>query len=198
MPARRRPRLLLVDHVDSFTHLLADGLRVAGADVVVERAERLDAQDAMAPGFDALVLSPGPGHPADAPNGIAMARLAIGARRPLLGVCLGHQMIALACGGAIARWHPVHGKIERLHHRRDGLFAGLSTPTAICRYHSLGVAAAGRDVDVDATNDAGAIMAISHRHAPAWGVQFHPESIGTIEGAAMLSNFVAKLPPSMA
>ena len=183
------PRLLLLDNVDSFTFMLADTLSVAGADVRVVRDPDFDVAAAVA-NHDGLVISPGPGTPEDAGQSVALAAACIAARRPLLGVCLGHQAIALACGGSVARVPPMHGKIAGVRHDGSGLFAGLPSPLDATRYHSLAVTDLPPSLVANAWSDDGTVMAMRHADAPAHGIQFHPESIATIHGAALLAAFV--------
>ena len=183
------PRLLLLDNVDSFTFMLADTLSVAGADVRVVRDADFDVAAAVA-NHDGLVISPGPGTPEDAGQSVALAAACIAARRPLLGVCLGHQAIALACGGSVARVPPMHGKIAGVRHDGSGLFAGLPSPLDATRYHSLAVTDLPPSLVANAWSDDGTVMAMRHADAPAHGIQFHPESIATLHGAALLAAFV--------
>ena len=184
------PRLLLLDNVDSFTFMLADTLRVAGAEVTVARgviglAQALDA------GRDGIVVSPGPGAPGEAGISVALAAACIKRRQPLLGVCLGHQALALACGARVGRVAPMHGKIAAVRHDASGLFAGLPSPIDATRYHSLAVADLPDALIANAWSDDGTVMAMRHRDAPAHGIQFHPESVATRHGAALIAAFVS-------
>lgn len=185
------PRLLLLDNVDSFTFMLADTLRVAGADVIVERNDALDVAGALAAGRDGIVISPGPGEPSDAGISIALAAACVELRRPLLGVCLGHQALGRACGGAITRVAPMHGKIAAVRHDSSALFAGLPSPIEATRYHSLAVSEMPDALLAYAWSEDGTVMAMRHRNAPAHGLQFHPESVATATGAALIAAFVA-------
>ena len=185
------PRLLLIDNVDSFSFMLADYLRVAGADVRVERNDALDVGQALELGRDGIVISPGPGAPRDAGISVALATACIAERRPLLGVCLGHQAMALACGGEVGRTAPMHGKIAEVRHDASGLFARLPSPLAATRYHSLAATALPDTLIANAWSEDGTVMAMRHLHAPAHGIQFHPESVATVEGAALIAAFVA-------
>ena len=133
------PRILAIDNYDSFTFTLVDYLRVAGADVTVRRNDAIGAREALAGPFDGFLISPGPGRPEDAGISVELARGCIETARPLLGVCLGHQAIALACGQKVGRVPPMHGKIANIRHDRTGLFERLPTPFAATRYHSLSV-----------------------------------------------------------
>lgn len=184
----RAPRLLLLDNVDSFTFMLADYLRVAGAEVVVVRHDALDVGEAL-DGQDGIVISPGPGAPEEAGISVALAAACVERRRPLLGVCLGHQALGLACGGRVTRVAPMHGKIASVRHDSSGLFAGLPSPFDATRYHSLAVTELPDTLIATAWSEDGAVMAMRHRDAPAHGVQFHPESIATAHGAALLAAF---------
>ena len=185
------PRLLLIDNVDSFSFMLADTLRVAGADVRVERNDALDVAQALSLGHDGIVISPGPGAPLDAGISVALAAACVAQRRPMLGVCLGHQALALACGGEVGRTTPMHGKIAEVRHDGSGLFAGLPSPMAATRYHSLAATALPEALIANARSADGTVMAIRHLHAPAHGIQFHPESVATEHGAALIAAFVA-------
>ena len=181
-------RLLLVDNADSFTFMLADSLRVAGAGVRVERSDAVAVAAALADDLDGVVISPGPGRPEGLP--VAIAAACIAARRPLLGVCLGHQAIALACGGAVARVPPVHGKTSIVRHDGTGLMAGMPTSFAATRYHSLAVTDPGAVLAANGWSDDDVLMGLRHLAAPAHGVQFHPESVASEQGLALLAAFV--------
>lgn len=185
------PRLLLLDNVDSFTFMLADALRVAGAEVAVERHDALDVAQAIEAGRDGIVISPGPGAPAAAGISVALAAACVERRRPLLGVCLGHQALGLACGAHIGRVAPMHGKIAAVRHDERALFAGLPSPFDATLYHSLAVSDLPETLVASAWSGDGIVMAMRHRAAPAFGVQFHPESIATPHGSAIIAAFVA-------
>ena len=185
------PRLLLLDNIDSFTFMLADTLRVAGAEVAVERHDAIDVSRALEAGCDGIVISPGPGEPDDAGIAVALAAACIAQRRPLLGVCLGHQALALACGGKVIRVAPMHGKIAEVRHDGSGLFAHLPAHFPATRYHSLAVAELPDTLIAYAWSEDGTIMAMRHRDAPAHGIQFHPESIATPDGARLIAAFFA-------
>jgi anthranilate synthase component 2 len=184
------PRLLLLDNFDSFSFMLADRLRVAGAEVLVARNDALDVDQALAD-YDGIVFSPGPGAPADAGISVELARACVAQDRPLLGVCLGHQALALASGGTVARVAPMHGKVANVRHDGSGLFAGLPSPIAATRYHSLAVTELAGPLLANAWSEDGTVMAMRHTSAPAHGIQFHPESIATAHGDALLVAFVA-------
>jgi anthranilate synthase component 2 len=183
-------KLLVIDNVDSFTFTLVDYLRQLGAEVTVARSTDITVADALAhPG--PLLISPGPGHPADAGISVPLAAACIEASKPLLGVCLGHQAIALARGATIARAAPMHGKTDTITHEGSGLFAGLPTPVTMTRYHSLVAHGLPPELAVTAHGSDGTVQALSHRSAPVHGVQFHPESIASDHGLALLANFLA-------
>ncbi len=184
------PRLLLLDNVDSFTFMLADTLRVAGAEVIVERHDALDVAQAIEVGRDGIVISPGPGAPHDAGISVALAAACVEHGRPLLGVCLGHQALGLGCGARIGRVAPMHGKIAAVRHEASALFAGLASPFDAALYHSLAVTDLPDTLIASAWSGDGVVMAMHHRTAPAYGVQFHPESIATPHGPEIIAAFV--------
>ena len=189
--------LLLIDNYDSFTYNLVHYLGEMGANVVVRRNDALSVDQAMGMGADAIVLSPGPCDPAQAGICLALTHAAAQARVPLLGVCLGHQAIGQAFGGKVIRCDDiVHGKMGRMHHKGTGVFAGLPTPFDATRYHSLIVdrATLPECLDVTAELDDGTIMGLQHRDLPIHGVQFHPESIASQHGHALLRNFLHSVP----
>jgi anthranilate synthase/aminodeoxychorismate synthase-like glutamine amidotransferase len=187
-------KLLVIDNYDSFTYNLVQYLGELGAELLVVRndAEPLEAMLARRP--DGVVISPGPGRPADAGVTVPAVR-AFGERgTPLLGVCLGHQGIGEAFGGRIVRARTLmHGKTSKIHHDARGVFAGLPDGFEATRYHSLVVEAASLPpvLEVSARTDDGEIMGLRHRELPIHGVQFHPESILTAEGKRLLGNFLA-------
>jgi anthranilate synthase component 2 len=185
--------LLLIDNYDSFTYNLVHYLGELGAEVAVHRNDALSVTDALALRPEAIVLSPGPCDPDQAGICLPLTRAAAEAGVPLLGVCLGHQAIGQAFGGRVVRCHEiVHGKLGEIRHRGTGMFAGLPSPLRATRYHSLVVE---RDslpecLEVTAELVDGTIMALRHRALPIEGVQFHPESIASEHGHAMLRNFL--------
>ena len=185
--------LLLLDNYDSFTYNLYHYLGELGAKVVVRRNDALSAREALAMRPDAIVISPGPCDPDRAGISLELVRAAA-AVCPVLGVCLGHQAIAQAFGGRIARAPVVmHGKLSEIEHGARGLFEGLPSPFRATRYHSL---IAERDslpdcLEVTAWTADGLIMGVAHRERPVFGVQFHPESIETEHGHRLLANFLA-------
>ena len=184
------PRILAIDNYDSFTFTLVDYLRVAGADVTVRRNDAIGAREALAGPFDGFLISPGPGRPEDAGISVELARGCIETARPLLGVCLGHQAIALACGQKVGRVPPMHGKIANIRHDRTGLFERLPTPFSATRYHSLSVGDPTPPLIANAWSEDGVVMAMHHERAPVHGVQFHPESIASEHGHALLAAFL--------
>ncbi len=189
-----RPRLLLVDNLDSFTHNLAQAFEVLGAEVSVVRELPALADPTH------LVLSPGPGRPEAAE--VSRQALEHWKRKiPTLGVCLGHQVIALAYGARVSRAQaPVHGKTSRIRHDGGGLFAGLPSPFEAARYHSLTVEEASLPSELlpCAWSEDGTLMAFRHATLPLWGVQFHPESFLSPEGGRLLANFLKGPTPTRA
>lgn len=184
--------LLLIDNYDSFTYNLFHYLGQLGEDVVVRRNDELTVQSAFDMQPAAIVMSPGPCTPNEA--GICLDLVAsAGSSLPILGVCLGHQAIAQACGGRIVRAkQPMHGKVSRVHHDGRGVFSGLNNDFLATRYHSLTIDPENvpDDLIVTATSDDGLIMGIMHKTRPVHGVQFHPESIASENGHALLANFL--------
>jgi anthranilate synthase component 2 len=192
------PRVLVIDNFDSFTFTLVDYLRQLGAEVRVERNDAIDVETAMAPDHDAILISPGPGTPEAAGVSVAMAAACIDTKKPLLGVCLGHQAIALACGSAVERVAPVHGKAGPVRHDGRAIFAGLPCPFQATRYHSLAVPDVQPPLIACAWSEDGIVMALRHIDAPVHGVQFQPESIATEHGLGLLRNFLSVAPLAIA
>ncbi len=185
--------LLLIDNYDSFTYNLVHYRGELGADVVVHRNDALEVQQAMALNPAGIVLSPGPCDPDRAGICLALTHAAAETRTPLLGVCLGHQTIGQAFGGQVVRHSEiVHGKMGRMYHQGQGVFAGLPSPFEATRYHSLVVDRATLPdcLEVTAELEDGTIMGLRHRTLPIEGVQFHPESIASEHGHAMLKTFL--------
>ena len=185
--------LLLIDNYDSFTYNLVHYLGELGADVRVVRNDAMDVQAAMALRPSSIVLSPGPCDPAAAGICLPLTLAAAEAGVPLLGVCLGHQTIGQAFGGDVVRCHEiVHGKMGVIHHAGLGMFAGLPSPFLATRYHSLIVdrATLPECLEVTAWLEDGTIMGLRHREALIEGVQFHPESIASEHGHALLRTFL--------
>jgi len=188
--------LLLIDNYDSFTWNLVHYLGELGAEVIVRRNDALSAAEALAMRPDGIVVSPGPCTPAEAGISTALMRAAGEAGIPALGVCLGHQALAAAFGGQVVRaGEIVHGKLGHIHHRGQGLFADLPSPMRATRYHSLIVERESlpEPLEITAWLEDGTIMGLAHRALPLWGVQFHPESIASEHGHALLQNFLATL-----
>ena len=185
------PSILVIDNFDSFTFMLVDYLKSLGAAVRVERNDALGVEEALAAGSDGVLVSPGPGQPADAGISVNLAAACIDRRHPFLGVCLGHQALALACGSTVERTHPIHGKVASVRHDDSGLFAGLPSPFAATRYHSLAVPTPLPPLIANAWSDDGVVMAMRHFDAPAHGVQFHPESVASEQGHSLLRAFLA-------
>lgn len=188
-------KVLLVDNYDSFTHNLYQALAILGAQVEVHRNDAIDLAAARALAPSHIVLSPGPGHPENARDfGICGALVdALKGQVPILGVCLGHQGIAHRLGAPVVRAPSIwHGKVDEVQHDGQGLFAGLPQPMDVMRYHSLVVDADAMpaELEITARNAEGLVMAYRHRRLPLVGVQFHPESIGTPDGPALLANFL--------
>ena len=189
--------LLLIDNYDSFTYNLVHYLGELGADVRVVRNDALDVQAAMALQPQAIVLSPGPCDPSAAGICLPLTLAAAEARIPLLGVCLGHQTIGQAFGGTVVRCPEiVHGKTGTMHHAGQGAFAGLPSPFAATRYHSLIVDRATLPdcLEVTAWLNDGTIMGLRHREHLIEGVQFHPESIASEHGHSLLTQADARSP----
>jgi anthranilate synthase component 2 len=188
--------LLLIDNYDSFTYNLVHYLGELGADVVIRRNDALDVQEAMAMNPAGILLSPGPCDPDQAGICLGLVSAAAETRTPLMGVCLGHQSIGQAFGGQVVRCHEiVHGKMGKMNHTGTGLFAGQPTPFDATRYHSLVVDRATLPdcLDITAELDDGTIMGLQHRSLPIHGVQFHPESIASEHGHALLQNFLNEM-----
>ncbi len=185
--------LLLIDNYDSFTYNLVHYLGELGTDVKVVRNDALDVQQAMALRPSSILLSPGPCDPAQAGICLALTQAAAETRTPLMGVCLGHQAIGESFGGRVVQAQDiVHGKMGTIHHDGTGVFAGLASPLAATRYHSLVVERESVPdcLLVNAQLEDGTIMGLRHRHLPIHGVQFHPESIASEHGHALLQNFL--------
>jgi anthranilate synthase component 2 len=182
--------ILLVDNYDSFTYNLAHLFGELGAEVVVRRNDAIDADSAARLGATHLVISPGPGRPADAGATPQIVRK-LAPTMPTLGVCLGHQTIVEAFGGEIAAARElVHGKACTVKHDGRGLFAGLPTELEAGRYHSLAAETVPDALEVSATADDGEVMAVRHRELPIDGIQFHPESVLTPLGREIARNFL--------
>jgi len=185
-------QVLVIDNYDSFTFNLVQYLRELGATVAVERNDALSVADIARLDPAAIVMSPGPRIPEEAGICVELIR-ELGAAVPMLGVCLGHQAIGVAYGATVMRAPAVvHGKVGAVHHGGAGVLRGLEDPFMATRYHSLVVSTTALPGVLEATawSDDGLIMAIRHRDFPVEGVQFHPESVGTPAGHALLRNFL--------
>jgi anthranilate synthase/aminodeoxychorismate synthase-like glutamine amidotransferase len=186
------PRVALIDNYDSFTYNLVQYLGELGAEVLVHRHDQIDVAGVAALRPTHLVVSPGPKTPDEAGISVDAIRELAGTV-PILGVCLGHQAIGQAFGGRVVRGRePVHGKTSEITHDGRTVFAGLPSPMTATRYHSLVVDPdRAPDLEVTAWCDGDVVMGLRHRHLPVEGVQFHPESILTGEGKALLGNFLS-------
>ena len=192
--------LLLIDNYDSFTYNLVHYLGELGCVPHVVRNDALNVQEAMALKPEGIVLSPGPCDPAQAGICLGLTAAAAETGTPLLGVCLGHQTIGEAFGGKVVRCHEiVHGKMGTIHHAGLGVFEGLPSPLQGTRYHSLVVERESLPdcLDVTAWLEDGTIMGLRHKSLPIEGVQFHPESIRSEHGHAMLRNFLKTVPGAL-
>jgi anthranilate synthase component 2 len=188
------PRILVVDNYDSFTWNLVHYLRELGAEVQVERNDAVSAAGALGSGADGILISPGPGTPDEAGVSLELVGACAEAGRPMLGVCLGHQAIGQYFGGRIERAErPMHGKTGPVEHDGSGVFAGLPSPFTAARYHSLALAPESLPdcLRVNATGGDASVQGLSHRDLPIHGVQFHPESVASEHGHALLANFLA-------
>ncbi|EDQ04859.1 anthranilate synthase component II [Sulfitobacter indolifex HEL-45] len=188
--------LLLIDNYDSFTYNLVHYLGSLGADVQVHRNDALSVDEAMSMDPAGILLSPGPCDPDQAGICLELTHAAAKARVPLLGVCLGHQTLGQAFGGKVVRADDiVHGKLGQMQHEGRGVFAGLPSPFGATRYHSLVVERASLPdcLEVTASLEDGTIMGLQHRELPLHGVQFHPESIRSEHGHALLQNFLNEM-----
>jgi anthranilate synthase/aminodeoxychorismate synthase-like glutamine amidotransferase len=188
--------ILVLDNYDSFTYNLVQYLGELGARMRVARNDALSADDVEVLAPEGIVISPGPGNPDGAGISLELIRR-FHTRVPILGVCLGHQAIGQAFGGTVARaQRQMHGKTSPIMHDGHGVFRGLPPGFEATRYHSLVVLEAGlpADLEITARADDGEIMGLRHRRYPVEGVQFHPESILTSQGKALLANFLALAP----
>ncbi len=187
--------ILVIDNYDSFTWNLVHYLMELGAEVEVVRNDHMSAGQALSSGAEAFLISPGPKTPNEAGVSLDLVAACADAGKPLLGVCLGHQTIGQHFGGRVARGGLMHGKTSAVTHDGSGLFTGLPSPFRATRYHSLIVEDIPDSLIVNATSDTigvegGHVMGFRHATLPIHGVQFHPESIATEHGHAMLANFM--------
>jgi anthranilate synthase component 2 len=188
-------RVLVLDNYDSFVYNLVQELGELGASPVVFRNDAIDVPGIRAQRPDAVLISPGPGRPED--GGVSLRAITeLAGDIPVLGVCLGHQCIGQVFGGRVVPApHLMHGKTSEIHHDGQGIFAGLPNPFVATRYHSLVIEpdSVPSELVVTATSTDGVIMGLRHRELAVEGVQFHPESVLTVSGPALLGNFLAQL-----
>ncbi|MEP5938930.1 MAG: aminodeoxychorismate/anthranilate synthase component II [Erythrobacter sp.] len=182
--------ILVIDNYDSFTFNLVHYLMELGADVRVERNDAITAQQALGTNAAGFLISPGPCTPNEAGVSLDLVAACADAEKPLLGVCLGHQSIGQYFGGTVVRGGLMHGKTSSVTHDGTGVFAELPSPFTATRYHSLVVENQPDELLVNATSDDGYTMGFRHQSLPIHGVQFHPESIATEHGHALLANFM--------
>jgi anthranilate synthase component II len=188
---KTRLMILVIDNYDSFTWNLVHYLQMMGAQVEVVRNDAMSAGQALSSGAQAFLISPGPCTPNEAGISLELVAACAEAGKPLLGVCLGHQAIGQHFGGNVVRAKQLmHGKTSPVHHDGTGLFEGLPSPFTATRYHSLVVEDIPAELIVNATADDATVMGFRHATLPIHGVQFHPESIATEHGHAMLANFM--------
>ena len=188
------PRVFLLDNYDSFTWNVVQLLGRIGADVTVARNDEITVAEVAGMAPDAIVISPGPSRPEKAGISVDLVR-ELGPSVPLLGICLGHQAIGVAYGASVIRVPPVHGKTALVHHGRIGAFAELASPISAARYHSLAIERSSlpEELEVTAWSDDGVVMGVRHRSHPVEGFQFHPESILTEDGAALMRAFLSRI-----
>jgi len=182
--------ILVIDNYDSFTWNLVHYVMELGAEVKVVRNDALTAAEALASGARGFLISPGPCTPNEAGISLDLVAACAAEKRPLLGVCLGHQSIGQHFGGRVVRGGLMHGKTSPITHDDTGVFEGLPSPYTATRYHSLVVENIPDELVVNATSDDTHVMGFRHRELPIHGVQFHPESIATEHGHALLANFL--------
>ena len=182
--------ILVIDNYDSFTFNLVHYLMELGAEVRVERNDAVSVADAMDSGAQAFLISPGPKTPDHAGISLDLVAACAKAKKPLLGVCLGHQSIGQHFGGKVVRGGLMHGKTSAVNHDGSGVFADIPSPYTATRYHSLIVEDTPEELEINATADDGSVMGFRHRDLPIHGVQFHPESIATEHGHKLLANFM--------
>lgn len=184
--------ILLIDHYDSFTYNIYQAVAEMGMDVEVVRYGVLTPEEIIEKRPEAIILSPGPGHPEALPDSIRLIQNAY-AEIPILGICLGHQLIGAAFGAQVVQAPVIrHGKVSEMSHGGRGLFSGIEEPLPAMRYHSLVLEEGSLPACLDihaVSDDDGMIMAVKHLEHPVYGLQFHPESIGTPKGAALIAGF---------
>ena len=182
---------LMIDNYDSFVYNLKAYFQELGRDILVRRCDQITREDIQAMNPQGIILSPGPKRPWDAQLCVETVRR-FGGKVPLLGVCLGHQVLGHCAGATVEKGvRPMHGKVTRVHHSGTGLFAGLPREFDVTRYHSLVIRqeTLPKDYQVDCVSEDGAVMGLSHRTLPLFGVQFHPEAVLTQYGHELLENF---------
>lgn len=183
--------ILLIDNYDSFVYNLFHLLSQQGAEAVVYRNDALTVKEALSLQPQGIVLSPGPGHPAQAGICVELVQATVQVRMPLLGVCLGHQAIGLALKARVVLSPVVmHGKVSAIYHHERGLMEGLPSPFQAARYHSLMVEGLPSELVATAHSEDGVLMSLAHQSLPLHGVQFHPESIATEHGHTLVRNFL--------
>ena len=187
-------RVFVLDNYDSFTYNLVHLIGGLGADVTVARNDEVSVDEIRALDPDAIVISPGPSRPENAGISVELVR-DLGPSVPILGICLGHQAIGVAYGASVVRVPPVHGKARAVHHAGAAAFAILPSPFIAARYHSLAIERASLppELELTAWSDDGLVMGVRHRSHPVQGFQFHPESILTDDGAALMAGFLSRL-----
>ena len=184
-------QILVIDNYDSFTFNLVHYLMELGADVRVERNDAMSASQALATNASGFLISPGPCTPNEAGISLDLVAACADAGKPLLGVCLGHQAIGQHFGGSVVRGGLMHGKTSPVTHDNTGVFAGVPSPFTATRYHSLIVEDIPESLAINARSDDDHVQGFRHTELPIHGVQFHPESIATEHGHALLANFLA-------
>lgn len=186
--------ILIIDNYDSFTYNLYQMVGEMYSNIIVKMNDEIDVDEIQKLNPDGIIISPGPGNPKNQRDfGVCRQVISeLGSKIPILGVCLGHQGIYMTFGGKITRNEPVHGKQSSIYHTETGLFRGLENPLPAARYHSLSCkdSTLPECMEVTARTSEGMIMGIKHVNKPIYGIQFHPESIGTIQGSKILKNFL--------
>ena len=184
-------RILVIDNYDSFVFNLVQYLQQLGADCTVVRNDEVT--ESVASQYDGILISPGPGTPEEAGISMAMIKRAAEIKKPLLGVCLGHQAIATAYGATVNRAPELlHGKTSQISHANDGVYQGIPSPFTATRYHSLAIQekTLPEELEITGRSESGVVMSIQHKELPIFGVQFHPESVMTEHGHALLANWL--------
>jgi anthranilate synthase component 2 len=187
--------ILIIDNYDSFTYNLYQAVAAINPDVKVVRNDKITVKEIAALNPEAIIISPGPGRPEAAGIGVELVKK-LGNKIPILGICLGHQIITVAYGGKVVlAEQPIHGKSAFIFHTRQGLYENMPLPFEAARYHSLITEKQGlpEELVVEAESDKGMVMGIRHRDYPVFGFQFHPESILTPEGNTLIGNFLSQI-----